>query len=269
VLYGLIFILTLLVVIGFGYGAAPLGAAAFALLFLWGILGIFSIRVSPFGPIIIRCPNTRGYVALTFDDGPHPVFTEKILALLKKHGARATFFVVADAVKEHPELIQAIIKDGHEIANHSRNHRHFLSFATTGRQRRDIAHCQRTLKEIAGICLRHYRPPMGFKTPATFRAAKKNGLTLVGWHVKGWDTVFIDGAKIARHVLSRMKRGSIILLHDSTTLMEREKQEKQNRFTDRTPTIEAVSLILAGMKEKGFTSVTVRELLRTHEEKET
>ncbi|MBN2223731.1 MAG: polysaccharide deacetylase family protein [Deltaproteobacteria bacterium] len=235
-------------------GSVLVGVVLFFLLSLWIGPGIFLVGI----PFVLSRPITRvrtdkPLVALTFDDGPHPVYTEQILGILAAHGARATFFVTASNAERHPDIVRAIVAGGHDVQNHSTSHRHLLSLFSCRSQYEDIRTAQEIIERISGCSPRLYRPPMGYKTPETFRAAARAGLVVCGWHLKGLDTVITDPDRITALVVSRARRGSVILLHDSGSL--------DGTSADRSATVRALPRIIAGLAEKGLRSVTVSNLI--------
>jgi peptidoglycan/xylan/chitin deacetylase (PgdA/CDA1 family) len=237
-------------------GSPLVGVVSFILLSVWVGPGIFLVGVPFLSRPLVRVRTQKPFVAVTFDDGPHPRYTRQILALLKEHGARATFFVVAQNADRHPDIIAQIISAGHEIANHSTAHRHLLSLCGLRTQIDDIGTAQRIIEERSGTSPRFFRPPMGYKTPETFWAARRLGLVLVAWDVKAWDTVSSDPRRIARRVLSHARPGSIVLLHDAPTLSK--------RLTDRSATVKALPLILAGLRTRGLSCVTLSQLTKVN-----
>lgn len=236
--------------------AVVIGAVSLFILLAWFSLSIFVVQVPFFCRALTRGDGALPRVALTFDDGPHPKFTPMVLDLLKEHGVRATFFLVGKKVLENPETVKRIIDEGHGIGNHSMSHVHLLSLMRTRAQMIEMEGCKRAIAETAEISTstapRWYRPPMGYKTPSTFWAARRLGLAVVGWHIKGWDTFCTDPGKIAFTILKRVKNGSIILLHDSSSL--------KRETVDRSPTLDALPMILSGLKEGGLEPVTLVEL---------
>jgi len=229
------------------------GVVIFLLLSLVICPGVFVVGIPFIFRPITRVRTRRPLVALTFDDGPHPVYTERILEVLAAHKAHATFFVTAANAQRHPDIVRAVVAGGHDIANHSTDHRHILSLLPYRTQYRDIRNAQRIIERVSGSPPRLYRPPMGYKTPDTFRAAARTGLVVCGWDVKGLDTVITDPNRIASIVVSRARRGSVILLHDSGSF--------DSRPADRNPTVQALPRILAGLAEKGLRSATLSDLI--------
>ncbi len=235
-------------------GSTLMGAVLFVLLSLLIGSAIFLVGVPFIYRPLSRVRTGRPLVALSFDDGPHPVYTERILQILNAHGAHATFFVTAANAQRHPDLIRAAVAGGHQVENHSTSHRHILSLLSYRTQYDDIRAARQVIEKISGSALGFYRPPMGYKTPETFCAAARAGLAVCGWDVKGLDTVMTDPTRIAGRVVSRARSGSVILLHDSGSL--------EKRFGDRSATVEALPLILEGLAEKGLRPVTISELIK-------
>lgn len=235
--------------------ATPTTVAVGVVLFfflVWFSLSIFVVQVPFFYGAKTKGDSGRPEVALTFDDGPHPKYTLMVLDILKEKDVKATFFLVGKKAQENVAVVRRMVKEGHQIGNHSMSHAHLLSLQREKNQIKEIEECQTAIFDTTGISPLYYRPPMGYKTPSTLRAAKKLGLTIVGWDIKGWDVFQTDPVKIASSILNRVGRGSIILLHDSSSV--------KGKSSDRAPTIEAISIIISGLKERGLKPVTLEEL---------
>ncbi len=235
--------------------ATPVTVAAGAVLFLflvWFSLSIFIVQVPFFYRTKTKGNSRRFEVAFTFDDGPHPKYTSKVLDILKEDDVKATFFLVGKKAEENIEVVRRIVKEGHQIGNHSMSHIHLLSLQIERSQIKEMEECQSVIFDTTGISPPYYRPPMGYKTPSTQMAAKRLGLTIVGWDIKGWDIFQTDPEKIASSILNRVRRGSIILLHDSSSV--------KGKSTDRTPTIDALPILISGLKARGLKPVTLEEL---------
>ena len=180
-------------------------------------LGVLWPRSRLLGPNLTRlspAATARGEVALTFDDGPSPELTPKVLDLLATRGMRATFFCVAAKAARHPELMREIALRGHEVGNHS--HFHSAAFACLGFRglRLDIDTAQAILMETAGRAPRFFRPPMGFRSPLLDPVLHALGLKLVTWTRRGYDTLHGDAAKVAARLERDLAAGDILLLHD-------------------------------------------------------
>jgi len=186
---------------------------------------------------------------LTFDDGPDPAATPRLLEALARHGARATFFMVGSRAARHPGLVARVAAAGHEIGNHSWDHPSLpgLDAAAVAGQ------LTRTRAALAPHGARLMRPPYGHQDLGTQRVLRRLGYRAVCWSVNGEDWLGHDAATIADAVLARVEPGAIVLLHDSLYSFE------DAAFRDRGPTIEAVERIIEGLP--GWRFVTVSELL--------
>ena len=224
---------------------APIaGFAAFALNEIanprWAFLGKVHWRGDP------------GGVALTFDDGPHPEYTPKVLETLARFGAKASFFVIGRYLERYGSLAAAASRAGHLVANHSFHHFRAMSFFSSREIRREIFQCQEELEKLVGYRPRFYRQPAGFRNPKIFGILKEMGMSLVGWQAHALDTVAKDPRAIARRILKTSRPGGVILFHDG---WDRDGEK------DRTPTVEALPLILQGLKDRGLQFFTLDRLL--------
>lgn len=153
-------------------------------------------------------------VALTFDDGPDPVFTPHLLDLLRQKQVKASFFVVGERAMRHPEIVRRAWKEGHLIANHSWTHRNLFCFLTPGRLRSEIERGSNAIQQCCGFHPRYFRSPVGLRHPLLRTALKRAGLEFISWRIRSWDTVIRDPQKLERRILSQVAGGEIILLHD-------------------------------------------------------
>jgi peptidoglycan/xylan/chitin deacetylase (PgdA/CDA1 family) len=160
-------------------------------------------------------------VALTFDDGPSD-FTPKLLDLLRQNGIKATFCLIGVNVRDHPDMVKQIVKDGHTLCNHSWKHDLKLGNETADQIRADL---QATNDEIHKIVpdapIKYFRNPGGNFTTESVEVAKELGMASIGWSVDptDWNTEkYTDGPKMTNHILATVrnhtKAGSIVLSHD-------------------------------------------------------
>lgn len=156
---------------------------------------------------------TGGQIALTFDDSPTEG-TEAVLALLRKHQVKATFFIVGAHAAARPDLLRQIVQDGHAIGNHSYSHAHTLPVKPTATILADIQRCSQTIQAITGVTPKMYRPPFGVVNPGIARAVKASGLPCVGWTLRSFDTVMSSPARLLSRIVRRLEPGNIVLLHD-------------------------------------------------------
>jgi peptidoglycan-N-acetylglucosamine deacetylase len=178
-------------------------------------------------------------VALTFDDGPHRIYTNKILDILEEYQAKATFFVLGRNVLPNKETLQRIVLGGNEIGNHTWSH-FFLPRLNQKKIKQEIAKTQRIIKETTGYITRIFRPPYGYYNHFVSVAI---GMPIVLWKVDPQDWKSKNAIRIADEVLKKTDNCSIILLHDS-----------------HASTVEAVKVFLPKLHSSGFIFVTVSEL---------
>ena len=190
--------------------------------------------------------NESKRIALTFDDGPHPHQTKKILDVLDRYHVKATFFMVGVNVKNYPETAALVIKNGHEIGNHTFSHRH-LQMMDDGAVLYELTGCEDVLEELCEYRPHLFRPPEGAITESVLRCAQKEDYELVLWSIdtRDWETKNVD--KIVDSVLRQIKPGDIILMHD---------------YIGRgSKTPQALERLLPLLLERGYEPVTVSRLL--------
>jgi len=214
--------------------------------------GIFHPRVMLFGPGIWTGPSHRRAVALTFDDGPHPLYTARIAEVLNARGARATFFCVGRELERHPSVARALNGEGHQLGNHTFRHGTGLDLFSASRLEEDLRRCEQVLIRITGERARFYRPAVGIRNPAVHRAARRLGLTVVTWTLAARDGVFPLSAVRAQALGERARPGSILALHDGAP---------HERSSLREQTIQNLPLLLERLRRRGFECVTLGELL--------
>jgi peptidoglycan/xylan/chitin deacetylase (PgdA/CDA1 family) len=169
------------------------------------------------GPNLVRLPEARarrGEIALTFDDGPDPEITPKVLDLLESRGVAASFFCIAERAARHPELVRAIHSRGHGVENHSYGHRWNFALQGVAAIRDDIRRAQDTLAELAGRAPAYFRAPFGIRNPWVQPLLEPLGLSLVSWSRRGYDGVLGNSSVVERRLLRGLKGGDIVLLHD-------------------------------------------------------
>lgn len=149
-------------------------------------------------------------VALTFDDGPDPQYTPALLKILKRHGAKATFFVLGRQAELYPDILREIVASGCEIGNHSYSHPSFWSVSPSSRLR-EILSCERA---VGKSCKKYFRAPFGHAKGLTpFLASMLNYMT-IGWSVTARDWQVTDPEALAKTLSFGVSPGSILLLHD-------------------------------------------------------
>lgn len=183
---------------------------ALGVLFLSHLLILYPTLVANcqwWGPVITDFETKRREVWLTIDDGPDPLHTPRMLEILQRYGARATFFVIGERAAEFPAEMEAIRAAGHEVANHTASHPSgtFWCFPPS-RIAAEIDQCD--------VAARYFRAPAGLKNFFVHPALERRGMQLVGWTVRGLDTVRKDPEAVAARILRAVKPGAIVLLHE-------------------------------------------------------
>jgi peptidoglycan-N-acetylglucosamine deacetylase len=192
-------------------GAAGLAAGGYAYAAMWPGSGIF-------GSALIA-PKRAGELALTFDDGPNPKWTPRLLDALAERDVKATFFMLGSRAQMEPELVRRIAAEGHLIGNHSWSHPN-LAMTAAGRVRDELARTSDTLEQITGGPVRYFRPPFGARRPAVFRIAKSLGLSVVLWNAMTSDWSASSADWIAERLTGKIdqldRRGwaANVVLHD-------------------------------------------------------
>lgn len=163
-------------------------------------------------------------IYLTFDDGPDPNSTDAVLAILAKHKVTATFFVIADQAEKHRDIISRILASGHAIGNHSLNHRYRPFFAGRKTMKAWIQASEEKLRSLIGTSTIGWRSPAGIQTPPLHSVLKELDVPLIHWDTRFYDAVKPWTWDKAERSLTRVKPGSIILLHD------KQRQEHRSVF---------------------------------------
>jgi peptidoglycan/xylan/chitin deacetylase (PgdA/CDA1 family) len=201
-------------------GWTLLGFGAYVALVLGGVL---VLRWRVFVDAVTRGPRGARGVVLTFDDGPDPRWTPRVLATLAEHGAVATFFVVGHKVETHPDVVRAILDAGHGVGLHSYAHDRFFSLRSERRVRDDLTRGIAALERVTGARPTLFRPPIGHTNPIIARAADALDLTVIGWTVSGHDGLASARAPdVAARVRRDLRDGVIVALHDAPERGERE-----------------------------------------------
>jgi peptidoglycan-N-acetylglucosamine deacetylase len=194
---------------------------------------------------------TEKAVALTFDDGPSPTYTAQIMSLLKEYQAHGTFFVLGHKVEEYPRIVQALLRDGNEVGNHSFSHPRMTKEDQPCRERE----LERTSVDLDLLGCpqdsRLFRPPYSAYDDRLKTYLAHTHRRLVLWSLDSGDWKGLAAPAIIKNVLSRVRNGAIIIFHDSD----------ENAQANRHPTVEALKTILPALKAAGYRLVTVSELL--------
>ncbi len=184
-------------------------------------LGVAIPQMKFFGPYICRGSSSRKQVALTFDDGPDPRSTPRLLELLREANIRAAFFCIGKKVEAHPELAAQIVREGHLLENHTYSHSNYTNFFPSAALRAELERTQAAVKQATGTTPVYFRPPVGLSNPKIFRVAHQLKMQVIGWTIRSLDTVTPDPQKIIARIKSSLQPGAIILLHDGNIPAEK------------------------------------------------
>lgn len=229
-------------------GSTILEVLAIAALVVITGLGVSLPHWQFFGPFICHGATREKKVALTFDDGPDPESTPALLDLLHARGVRATFFCIGKRVEENPELAARIVREGHEIGNHSHAHSNLTNFYMPWQFLSDIRRANDAIRRATGATPARYRPPMGLSCPAMFFATRRLKMPVIGWTARGFDTRVKDPERIVARIVRKLSPGGVILVHDGR--IPRERLE------------ETVTTLLDKLKTLGYEVVPLAELLK-------
>ncbi len=245
------------------HGAAAVAALAQPALWPWWLgavllnhAAVASLSALPgnrwLGPALTHLPAgaARPEIALTFDDGPDPAITPRVLDLLDAAAARATFFVVGEQARRHPTLLREVLARGHAVENHSLRHAMTHGFLLPGALAREIAAAQTLIADITGVVPRFFRPPFGVRTPATEPALCRLGLACAQWSIRSLDAVDADATRVTARVTARLAAGDIVLLHDGLAT---------GRRIEPPTVLAALPRILEAMRARGLRSVTLAQ----------
>jgi len=223
-------------------GTGALGLAA------WGA---FDPNNRLYGRVVSRGPADQRNVYLTFDDGPSPTATARILDTLATLDVPAAFFVLGRHARLHPELVRAVGASPHLLGNHTVTHRK-LHLASPRRIARELDDAHVAIAEAAGRAPVAFRAPHGYRSPFLPAALARHGYPLVGWTLGVWDSARPGVEAIRRRVRAGLRPGTILLLHDG---------DGADPAGDRAQTADALPGIVQDVRDAGYTLKPLAELL--------
>ncbi len=219
-----------------GAGAALAGAAGLC------TYGVVADEAQLFGRTLVAPPGPQ-QLALTFDDGPNPAATPRLLEVLAKHSARATFFLIGDYVLREPALTRELIAAGHTVGNHTMHHL-WLPRHSSATIRAELLACNAAIEQTTGQAVTLFRAPHGAKRPAVMRIARELGMRTVQWNLMVGDWKDRSGDDLVRRIQhgiaahQQRGRGTSVVLHDGS-------QFSPN--ANRAATVDAVQALLAAL----------------------
>ena len=214
---------------------------------------LFSLRaeaskISDDSDVDIYRKNENEYmkIALTFDDGPHPRYTEQILDILDEYGIKATFFVIGINAKYYPDTLESIVERGHEIGNHTYTHPH-VSTINSQAMLSEIERCEDMIHSLSDYQTKLFRPPEGMVDGDVISVLRQLDYKVILWDIDTRDWAHTSPSEICDTVVSKVSSGNIILMHDY--------------IGHNSPTPEALRLFIPKLLEKGYRFVVVSELI--------
>ena len=193
-------------------------------------------------------------VAITFDDGPSPDWTPRILDELKAADVKATFFMLGQHVLKYPDVARRVAAEGHEIGNHSFDH-HGLFFYTVKQAEWEILECEKAIKDVTGVSTRYFRPPKAWINDKEKAALSYIGYKVILWSLNSKDWVTFDDKYIVAFIDKNVRPGDIILFHDSGGVFGLDGG-------DRDETVRTIPDLVNKLRAKGYKFLTVSELLK-------
>jgi len=189
-------------------------------------------------------PVTDQYVAMTYDDGPHPQNTPRLLDMLRERNIRATFYVIGRNVDLYPAVVRRIVAEGHEIGNHSYTHRSLTTLSDAS-VRDEINKTQEAIRRAAGVTARTLRPPYGaFRQNQRQATYNDMGLPTILWSVDPLDWKRPGPAIVSQRIVSGVTPGAIVLSHDL-----------------HSQTVDAMPATLEALMQKGYKFLSVSQLI--------
>ena len=211
------------------------------------ILGRFiTVETMAEGEVYRSVKNDSMKIALTFDDGPHPILTQRILDILDAYDVKATFFMVGVNVLNYPDAARAVLRAGHEVGNHTFSHSH-LKRLSEEEVVRELGLCEDALEELCEYRPHLFRPPEGAVNTYVEHCSESNDYKLILWSLDTRDWENKETERIVETVLSNVESGDIILMHDYTS--------------GKNTTCEALKILIPEILKRGYEFVTVSELI--------
>ncbi len=206
-----------------------------------------------YGKVWSNGNRNHSQIALTFDDGPNEPYTSDVLSILEQYRIKATFFVIGQNARRHPEVCRRIVAAGNVIGNHSYFHHKSLCLRRGKTVAYDLKMAHQAIYECTGFEPKLFRPPHGFRTPWLMRTVRNLGYTVVTWdNMTGDWKADKSGDEIVRTIVKRAKPGGVIVLHDG----------RDSRLNyDRSQMLQALPFVIETLQERGFDFVTIPELL--------
>jgi peptidoglycan-N-acetylglucosamine deacetylase len=221
------------------------------MIFIWisfflGLVLLSSFYFTPFCPNVRRIKTSEKIIALTFDDGPNPPFTNQIIKILDQYQVKATFFMTGKNVQKHPEVVRKVLASGHDVGNHSFSHP-VLIFKSTIFIQHEIEWTDILLKNVGAKGEVPFRSPHGMQLFRLSNELKSTNRKNILFNVLAWDWKLQSPKLITFLAALLVRPGSIIALHDGGG--------------DRSATVKALPLIISKLEQKGYKFKTLSDIL--------
>jgi peptidoglycan/xylan/chitin deacetylase (PgdA/CDA1 family) len=203
---------------------------------------------------VYRVDTREKVVAITFDDGPSPIWTPLILGVLKSAGVKATFFMIGLHVERYPDIARRVVEEGHEVGNHSYDH-HGIFYYTREELDMEIRQAEEVIKKTTGVAPCYFRPPKAWITTLEKRQVREMGYEVVLWTLNSKDWVMFSAKRILKFLLKKVRPGDILLFHDSGGVFTTE-------HGNREETIKVLPSLIKVLNDRGYRFVTITELLK-------
>jgi peptidoglycan-N-acetylglucosamine deacetylase len=205
-----------------------------------------------YGRTFVGLPPGTKKLALTYDDGPNDPHTFRLLEVLARHNAQATFFLIGRYVRQRPDIAREIANAGHTIGNHTFSHPNLI-FASAQQTKAEIQQCHEILADTVGEHSQLFRPPFGGRRPGTLQIVRTCGLEPAMWNIAGYDWKGKPANYIEKKVQRHIHGGNVILLHDGS----------HAAFgADRSQTVIATDHLIARCKSEGYQFLTIPEMMK-------
>lgn len=244
----IIFLILLLIVVVYDWNNS-------VSLWWYALLAIIYLNIQAYGasvlsaqfflPVKFQGDTNSNKIAITFDDGPIPVMTEKILDILTTYKVPAAFFCIGNRVNDYPALTKRIHDSGHLIGNHSYWHGAMFDLQSPEKITKELKDTDSAIQKVINKKPNFFRPPFGVTNPMVAAAVKKGGYKTIGWSIRSFDTVTKNGSVLFERVTKSLKGGDVILFHDYSA-----------------STLEILPAFLEHVTKAGLKIVRIDELLK-------
>jgi len=194
---------------------------------------------------------------LTFDDGPSPDWTPRILDALKEADIKATFFMIGHHVKKYPEIARRVVEEGHTIGNHGYAHTTILYYKPAEIEE-EIKYTESVIKDVTGMVTKYFRPPKAWLRKKIKDTIKDMGYEVVLWSLNSKDWVMFNHRSMVKYISKKIRNGDIILFHDSGSVFAREGGVRRQ-------TVKAIPYLAEELRKKGYEFVSIEELINSSE----